>query len=84
MPSKSKDFLNDGAALAPNRPNFVWSFFFLQSLSYVFLCIYVTHDTFMLQGYYKGAYILFPPFPSQLSDFVPLRNGFYSFRAQTD
>ena len=23
-------------------------------------------------------------FPSQLSDFVPLRNGFYSFRAQTD
>ena len=25
-----------------------------------------------------------PPFPSQLSDFVPLRNGFYSFRAQTD
>ena len=25
-----------------------------------------------------------PAFPSQLSDFVPLRNGFYSFRAQTD
>ena len=25
-----------------------------------------------------------PPFPSQLSDFVPLRNGFYRFRAQTD
>ena len=23
-------------------------------------------------------------FPSQLSDFAPLRNGFYSFRAQTD
>ena len=23
-------------------------------------------------------------FPQQLLDFVPLRNGFYSFRAQTD
>ena len=38
------------------------------------------HRLFDLQGSLDKR-IHFPP---QLSDFVPLRNGFYSFRAQTD
>ena len=39
-----------------------------------------SHDIFAEGGGFRSSRIFLP----QLSDFVPLRNGFYSFRSQTD